>query len=210
MKKNLLIAGIFFISFLLVTLCMKTGCLESFDQVIASAIDQTRNPFLDLNYTYITKLGDADIVIIFVCLLSIIFNNKNRRMFLSTILISTGLNILCKNMIQRPRPTIHQMIPVTGFSYPSGHAMIAISFFGFLIYWIYKNIHHKSIKIPLIALFSMIILLIGMSRIYLGVHYASDVLGAILLGLSNIICVTTIVNHKKWKIPFSEENLKKF
>ena len=208
MKKNLLIAGIFFVLFLFVTLCMKTGCLESFDQVIASAIDQTRNPFLDLYYTYITKLGDADNVIIFVCLLSIIFNNKNRRMFLSTILISTGLNILCKNMIQRPRPTIHQMIPVTGFSYPSGHAMITVGLYGFIMYWVFKNIKSKPIKVTLLCLLSLLLVLIDISRIYLGVHYPSDVVGGLLLGISVLIFVTTYISHKRFKPIITEDKLK--
>ena len=81
-----------------------------------------------------------------------------------------------------------------GYSFPSGHSMISAAFYGFLIYLIYKKVKNKKLKITLIIVLSILIVSIGISRIYLGVHYTSDVLGGFLLSISYLILYTNIVN----------------
>lgn len=140
----------------------------------------------------ITQLGGEIFLILFAIILFIAI--KNRKIGFQIWLnlgISALLNQILKHIIQRPRPTEYRIIDVSGYSFPSGHSMVSTAFYGFLIYLIYKNIKNKYLKISLITLLSILIFLIGMSRIYLGVHYTSDVLAGFLISISYLIIFIT-------------------
>ena len=108
-------------------------------------------------------------------------------------MISTGLNLLLKNIVQRPRPNEFRLIDETGYSFPSGHSMVSMAFYGFLIYLIYKFVKSKRLKWILIIILSALIITIGISRIYLGVHYTSDVLAGFTISVSYLVIYTSIV-----------------
>ena len=95
--------------------------------------------------------------------------------------------------MQRPRPTEHRIIDESGYSFPSGHSMVSAAFYGFLIYLIYKNVKNKYLKWGLITILSLLVFLIGVSRIYLGVHYTSDVLAGFLVAISYLIIFITAI-----------------
>lgn len=208
MKKNMLIVGIFFMGFLVNTICMLTGCLESFDTIIYDSIVKLQSPFFDVLFKSVTQLGNVELLIISICLLSIFFNSKNRRLFLITIVTEVLLNYLIKIIIQRPRPNISRMVDVSGFSYPSGHAMITVGLYGFIMYWVFKNIKNKPLRVVLLCLLTLLIIHIDISRIYLGVHYPSDVVGGLLLGIAVLIFVITLMNHRRFKPFITEDKLK--
>ena len=115
---------------------------------------------------------------------------RNRKIGIS-ISINLGLaaltNFLLKQILQRPRPIGHRIIDETGYSLPSGHSMVSMAFYGFLIYLVYKRIENKHLKSFLIALLLVLIINIGISRIYLGVHYTSDVIAGFLVAISYLI-----------------------
>lgn len=139
----------------------------------------------------ITQLGGA--ILLIILSLALIISLKNKRvsiLILLNLIISTTLNQVLKFIIQRPRPTEFRIIDEKGYSFPSGHSMVSAAFYGFLIYLIYKNIKNKYLKWGLITLLSCIVILIGTSRIYLGVHYASDVIAGILISISYLIIFT--------------------
>ena len=145
---------------------------------------------------FITNFGGAIFLIILTITLFILI--KNKKIGLSIILnliVITGLNQILKYILQRPRPTEHRLIEETGFSFPSGHSMVSMAFYGYLIYLIYKYVKNKDLKWISIVLLSILICSIGISRIYLGVHYTSDVLGGFLISLSYLIVYTLIVNR---------------
>ena len=145
---------------------------------------------------FITNFGGAIFLIILTITLFILI--KNKKIWLSIILnliVITGLNQILKNILQRPRPTEYRLIEETGFSFPSGHSMVSMAFYGYLIYLIYKYVKNKDLKWISIVLLSILICSIGISRIYLGVHYTSDVLGGFLISLSYLIVYTLIVNR---------------
>lgn len=140
----------------------------------------------------ITHFGGPIILVTIAIILSISIKNKKVGIQIWTNLaIITLLNQALKRIVQRPRPTEFRIIDETGYSFPSGHSMVSAAFYGFLIYLIYKNVKNKYLKWLLITGLSLLILLIGTSRIYLGVHYTSDVLAGFLISISYLIIFTT-------------------
>lgn len=141
---------------------------------------------------FITNLGGAIVLVIITIGLLIALKNKKIGISIaSNLAISTGLNIILKNIVQRQRPVGFRIIEESGYSFPSGHSMVSMAFYGYLIYLIYKHIGNKKIKWSLITMLSIIILMIGTSRIYLGVHYTSDVLAGLVISLSYLIIYTS-------------------
>ena len=144
---------------------------------------------------FITNLGGAIFLIGLTALLIILIKNKKIGLSIFTnLVIVTGLNQLLKRILQRPRPTEFRIVEETGYSFPSGHSMVSMAFYGYLIYLIYKYVKNKYIKWSLIVLLSCLIVGIGTSRIYLGVHYTSDVLGGFLISVSYLVIYISVVN----------------
>ena len=136
----------------------------------------------------ITHLGGAIFIIALSLILLILIKNKRIGILIWINLgISVLLNQSLKFIIQRPRPTEFRIINESGYSFPSGHSMVSAAFYGFLIYLIYKKIKNKYLKWSIIILLSLVILTIGTSRIYLGVHYTSDVIAGFLISISYLI-----------------------
>ena len=145
---------------------------------------------------FITNFGGAIFIILLtVILIAVIKNKKIGLSILANLAIITILNQLLKRILQRPRPTEYRIIEESGYSFPSGHSMISMAFYGYLIYLIYKYVENKNVKWILISLLSILICLIGISRIYLGVHYTSDVLGGFLISISYLVIYISAVNN---------------
>ena len=144
---------------------------------------------------FITNFGGAIFLIIATIILFILIKNKKIGFsIISNLVIVTILNQLLKNILQRPRPNEFRIIEETGFSFPSGHSMASMAFYGYLIYLIYKYVKNKYLKWTLIVLLSILICTIGISRIYLGVHYTSDILGGFLISISYLVIYISAVN----------------
>lgn len=144
---------------------------------------------------FITNFGGAIFLIVLTIVLFIVIKNKKIGVSIfSNLVIVTILNQLLKGILQRPRPTEYRIIEETGYSFPSGHSMISMAFYGYLIYLIYKYVKNKYIKCISIAVLSLLICTIGISRIYLGVHYTSDVLGGFLISISYLVIFISAVN----------------
>ena len=144
---------------------------------------------------FITNFGGAIFLIVSTIALFVLLKNKKIGLSIFTnLVIITALNQLLKGILQRPRPTEFRIIEETGYSFPSGHSMVSMAFYGYLIYLIYKYVKNKYIKTSLIILLSILICCIGISRIYLGVHYTSDVLGGFFISISYLIIYISVVN----------------
>ena len=144
---------------------------------------------------FMTNFGGAIFVISLTTILFFVI--KDKKIGISIILnliVITGLNQILKYILQRPRPTEFRIIEETGYSFPSGHSMVSLAFYGYLIYLIYKYINNKHLKRTLIIILSVLICIIGVSRIYLGVHYTSDVLGGFLISFAYLIIYIELVN----------------
>ena len=143
---------------------------------------------------FITNFGGAIFLIVLTIVLFIVIKNKKIGVSIfSNLVIVTILNQLLKGILQRPRPTEYRIIEETGYSFPSGHSMISMAFYGYLIYLIYKYVKNKYIKWISIVVLSLLICTIGISRIYLGVHYTSDVLGGFFISISYLVIYTSAI-----------------
>ena len=146
----------------------------------------------------ITNFGGAVFLIVSTLFLVLLIKNKKIGISIATnLVVITVLNQLLKHILQRPRPTEYRIIEESGYSFPSGHSMVSMAFYGYFIYLIYKYVKNKYLKWTAISLLSILICLIGISRIYLGVHYTSDVLAGFLISISYLICYITITK-KIW------------
>ena len=144
---------------------------------------------------FITNFGGAIFLITLTVILFILIKNKKIGLSIfSNLVIITVLNQLLKRILQRTSPTEFRIIEETGYSFPSGHSMVSMAFYGYLIYLIYKYVKNKYVKWILIVLLSILICSIGVSRIYLGVHYTSDVLGGFLVSISYLVLFISTVN----------------
>lgn len=144
---------------------------------------------------FITNFGGAVFLIGLTIVLFILIKNKKIGFSIfSNLAIITILNQLLKRILQRPRPTEYRIIEETGYSFPSGHSMVSMAFYGYLIYLTYKYVKNKYLKWSLITILGVLIISIGISRIYLGVHYTSDVLGGFLLSISYLVIYISAVN----------------
>ena len=144
---------------------------------------------------FVTNFGGAIFLIVLTITLFILIKNKKIGLsIISNLAIITVLNQLLKRIVQRPRPTEFRIVEETGYSFPSGHSMISMAFYGYLIYLIYKHVKNKYLKWISIILLSILICSIGISRIYLGVHYTSDVLGGFFISISYLIIYISAVN----------------
>ena len=144
---------------------------------------------------FITNFGGAIILIGLAFTLFIFIKNKKIGVsIISNLAIITVLNQLLKRIVQRPRPTEFRIVEESGYSFPSGHSMVSMAFYGYLINLIYKYVKNKYLKWISIILLSILICSIGISRIYLGVHYTSDVLGGFFISISYLIIYISAVN----------------
>ncbi len=137
---------------------------------------------------FITQFGGSIFLVSFAIFLFLVLKNKKIGFCIWLNLVCVAvLNITMKAIFQRPRPEDLFLIEESGYSFPSGHSMVSAAFYGFLIYLIYHCVKNPYLKWALIVFLVFFIGLIGISRIYLGVHYTSDVLGGFFLSISYLI-----------------------
>ena len=110
-------------------------------------------------------------------------------------LSSTAMMFFLKTLFGRERPLFPLLKPALGYSFPSGHSMMSFAFYGLLIYLSYRYIHNPILKWLFIIVFGTLIILIGFSRIYLRVHYASDVLAGFSVGTIWLIVSILVLNR---------------
>lgn len=165
-------------------------------------IEKLRNDKLTTFMKLATKLSNPEVMIV-IAIISILFCIKlikNKKLSLGIILNLAGITIInqiLKFIFRRERPTGYRLIEMSGYSFPSGHAMVSLAFYGLLIYITKRLVKNKYLKILLITLNIAIIILIGVSRIYLGVHYLSDVLTGYSISIIYLLITTKLLNKYK-------------
>jgi membrane-associated phospholipid phosphatase len=152
-------------------------------------VDEQRPIELSHPLTYVSILGNDVISVVCVLAVSLIFlvtHYARESVFTLFVFLADGLNLFLKMIINRPRPTpdiVHIAEKFNHSSFPSGHVVHYVVFLGFLLIVIfYKKIFTWPLRLPIILSLTLLILTIPFSRIYLGAHWASDVIGGYLMG----------------------------
>lgn len=182
--------------------------MEYFDNYIYEIVKNNRSDTLTSIMKIITNLGGTVslffIVILLVTIMLILKKRKYAIGITLNLLISSITYVILKNIFQRPRPPIEErLIEETGYSFPSGHSTNNMAFYAFAIYLIYNNVKNKKIRNILCIVLGIMPLLIGFSRIYLRVHYPSDVIAGLLLGIVLVIIFIKLI-YKRIKV-FEED-----
>lgn len=155
------------------------------DYVIISFVQGLEAPALTSIMKFFTFIGGgAPVVIVSLMaglfLFKILHHRRELILFIWVVIGSSLLNDALKLIFHRARPTLHRIIDANGFSFPSGHSMAAFSLYGVMAFLLWRHLSSSKGRAILIVLSVVMILMIGISRIYLGVHYPSDVLGGFL------------------------------
>lgn len=197
MKKNIkwIILLIVCVIFLLLLQDALEIEIKNFDKTFHKyLVEYFRNDILTIIMKCITWFANPLTVIMATLIaLTLVKERKQKLRLLFNLIFVTVLNMLLKGIIQRERPIGYRLIEESGYSFPSAHSMVSLAFYGYFIYLIWKSNRIRSKKIFYTILLSLLIFAIGISRIYLGVHYASDVFAGLCLSLGYLIIYTTIL-----------------
>jgi membrane-associated phospholipid phosphatase len=160
---------------------------NAFDQKVFDFLQQYVTPTNNKIMTAITYLGKHEFLIPanLVLIAYYLFIKKHRWYSIkipAVALTSLALMFLLKHLFGRERPLIPLLEPARGLSFPSGHALMSMTFYGLLIYITWHSVKNIRLKWSLISFLFLLIIIIGFSRIYLRVHYTSDVLAGFAMG----------------------------
>jgi membrane-associated phospholipid phosphatase len=173
--------------------------LGGFDKTVQDYVISFRTPGLTTFFEFMTNVGDRLAYFTITLALAAYFyiNHKSWKFILQTsavLILATATNIVLKRIINRARPSLEHLVSVNTLSYPSGHSMSAMAFYGFLAYLCIRYPIKRWLRYMLVTLLIFIIVSIGLSRIYLGVHYPSDVIAGFIGGLIWVTFCALIFN----------------
>ena len=177
------------------------------DTAILQSIYELHTPLLNQIMTGITFLGNGSTLIFISCLVMIFLLVSRKFVSAFTLIIVTsggiGLNVWLKNIFARVRPTLwERVVEVDVFSFPSGHAMVSLVVYGFIGYLLIANF--RSLRGVILFLTTLLILAIGFSRLYLGVHWPTDIIAGYAAGL--VWLISCIVSTEILQFLFYKDN----
>lgn len=191
------------IGFLLIAVLVMRGYNFKIDQFNVF-VANNRNNFWNGFFKIFTHIGALPIVagisLLAVILIWFVMKNKRMSVFYAVCFACVCLaNFMLKKIVKRVRPEHLMLVEETGFSFPSGHAMLIFAFGALAIHFIWKTIQNKPLKIALISIVSALIGLVGFSRIYLGVHYLTDIIAGFLCSFVIVMAFIMLYNTKLFK-----------
>ena len=196
-KKNILLIVMSIVLFIILAIAINADILSGFESWVYFESVEHMSDILTNILIFITNFG-GPIGISLICITIFLIPKLRNKLGLPvSIAVSTSfiLNIILKLIFARERPDILRLVTENSYSFPSGHAMVNMALYTVLIIYAYKSIKSKRIKYPLIILMMILVIAIGFTRIYLGVHYAGDIIGGWLLGFAIGLCVYMLMKN---------------
>ena len=188
---------VFFVIFLAIAEDVFEQEIFEFDSVVYNFLVNNQNEALNNFFKIITQFGSALVLIIITILCVIFIRDKKYKILVPANLLTIAIiNIVLKNFFLRPRPNELRLIEETGYSFPSGHAMASTAFYGLLIYIAHEKIENKILRNTICIMLGLLILLISVSRIYVGVHYTSDVIAGTCFSIAYLILITRLIKNQ--------------
>ena len=192
------------VAFGVLTFLVKTMPFFAIDLQITKTVQLVNFPTFVLLMSLISWPGfSPQAVIIAGVIILLIFGfglHWEAVMALIALVFSTAINVLVKDLIQRPRPLpdlVNVYATITGYSFPSGHVMYYLGFFGFIWFLAFSLLKPSLKRGLLLVFFGALVVLVGLSRIYLGEHWASDVIGSYLLGTLTLVAIIQLYRWGK-------------
>lgn len=173
---------------------------HNFDDRVFAYLDKHVSPRNNSIMEFFTFLGTHNFLIpanlLLIAYYLFVRRNKWYSIKVPAIALSSlGLMFLLKHLFDRPRPDIPLLFEAKGLSFPSGHALMSVTFYGLLIYIVFKTYRDRDWKWIVIGLLILLILIIGGSRVYLRVHYASDVIAGYCIGFLWLVFAVWLLNR---------------
>ncbi len=165
---------------------IKMGFTTKIDLAIYNFSQRFFSDFMTSLMKVITFFA-SPICIVGFLLLSLLFVGKKSLFLILAVGLNQIINQVLKMIIARPRPDFPHLVVEGGYSCPSGHAMGSVMFYGVLCYFLWQSNLNKALKLGLMAALMLITVGIGFSRIYLGVHFFSDIIAGMSLSLFLLI-----------------------
>lgn len=174
------------------------------DDWVLSHIEPGRYPILEKVLIWLTHLASwQGIVIVSVIVFIFLILKKYYYLAIEIVLVSGGsitANVILKNIFNRPRPEGSHAVEVISSSFPSGHSMVGCALYGFLIFMVWEISKDRTVRIFFTSFLLLLIVVIGFSRVYLKVHYPSDVIGGFAAGLFWLALSISIVHIARFFI----------
>ena len=196
-NKKLIILCIFI--FLLFLVLYLYNCVNVIDNFMYNIIISIKNENITNIMKFFTFFGSVYFILLLMVLFLLLSIFTNKIWYILNIIIfgQAIINRSIKLIVRRDRPTLINLVNESSFSFPSGHTMVAVTLYGFLIYLIFNSKLNKNSKYVLISGLILLITLIIISRIYLGVHYFSDCIAGIFLALAYLLICIEILKRRK-------------
>ncbi|MEH7382083.1 phosphatase PAP2 family protein [Bacillus sp. JJ1533] len=153
-----------------------------FDSRVITFVQGLESVWLTFLMKFLSFIGSVPVIIVLsIVILFFLYNVLKHRyelvLFIGVMVSSPILNYLLKGFFVRERPDFHRLVEISGYSFPSGHAMNAFTFYGIFTFLLWRHIRVGWRRAALVLFSAIMIVGIGMSRIYLGVHYPTDIIG---------------------------------
>lgn len=186
------------------------SALRTWDDPVQRWVEGARTEGGDTVFHALSQLGGLTVVVIGLTILLLLLYRRCHSLALVlfvAVIARPPLEFVLKLLINRPRPDLERLVEGTGFSFPSGHVMAAIALWGLVPPVVGLLTHRRRWWWASVIVSGLIVLAVGMSRIYLGVHWLSDVVGAFLLGSLYLLAVEWLLewHHDRRGCPALDE-----
>lgn len=197
-KRKIALMIVPILLFIMLAICIQAGVSQDLEIWAYSEAVEHMSPVLTSIVKFVTHLGDGTTIIL-ICFALLLIPKTRVKFGLPislSVVFSETINLILKRIFERERPNILRLVNETSYSFPSGHAMVNAAVYTMAALLVIYYIKDKRWRTGLLIFCSVMPIMIGYTRVYLGVHYAGDVIGGWLLGFAVSFIFYTILKKK--------------